>query len=54
MIAPEIIHQLVKRFDQHREIKSTDWAIGRFVYELFPTGMIYGLSEEEIGIVEQR
>jgi hypothetical protein len=34
MTAPDIIHQLVKRFDEHREIESTDRAIGRFVYEL--------------------
>jgi hypothetical protein len=35
-----------------REIESTDAAIDRLAYELSPTGMIYGLTEEEIRIVE--
>ena len=35
-----------------RQIKSTDGAIDRLVYELSPSGMIYGLTEEEIRIVE--
>jgi len=34
------------------EIESTDAAIDRLAYELSPTGMIYGLTEEEIRIVE--
>jgi len=36
-----------------REIESTDRAIDRSVYELSHKGMIYGLSEEEIKIVER-
>ena len=83
MPAPEIIHQLVKRFEEHhasfrsgkcnemqvermlelhkrtpripqeqemlkREIASTDRAIDSLVYEL------YGLTEEEIKIVEEK
>lgn len=35
-----------------REIESTDKAIDRLVYELSRKGMIYGLSEDEIRIVE--
>ena len=35
-----------------RQIESMDAAIDRLVYELSPTGMIYGLSEEEVKIVE--
>jgi len=35
-----------------REIESTDRAIDRLVYELSHKGMIYGLSEDEIKIVE--
>jgi hypothetical protein len=35
-----------------REIESTDKAIDRLVYELSRKGMIYGLTEEEIRIVE--
>ena len=35
-----------------RQIESTDMAIDRLVYALPPSGMIYGLSEEEIKIVE--
>ena len=35
-----------------REVESTDRAIDRLVYELSPMGMIYGLSEDEIKIVE--
>jgi hypothetical protein len=35
-----------------RQVESTDGAIDRLVYELSHKGMIYGLSEEEIGIVE--
>lgn len=46
MTTPDIIHQLVKRFEECHEIESTDGAIDRLVYEL------YGLSEEEIRIVE--
>ena len=34
------------------KIESTDREIDELVYELSPTGMIYGLSEEEIRIVE--
>lgn len=37
-----------------RKIESTDKAIDRLVYELSPTGMIYGLSEDEIKIIEGR
>jgi len=37
-----------------REIESTDKAIDRLVYELSHKGMIYGLSEDEIAVVEQR
>lgn len=61
MTTPEIIHQLVGRFEAHketyrsgrynetqlrREVKSTDRAIDRLVYEL------YGMNEEKIRIVE--
>jgi hypothetical protein len=35
-----------------REIEATDHAIDALVYELSPSGMIYGLTEEEIRIVE--
>ena len=35
-----------------REIESTDGRIDRLVYELSHKGMIYGLTEEEIKIVE--
>jgi hypothetical protein len=35
-----------------REIESTDRAIDRLVDELSPVGMIYGLTPEEIAIVE--
>jgi hypothetical protein len=35
-----------------RQVESTDERIDRLVYELSHKGMIYGLSEEEIGIVE--
>ena len=35
-----------------REIEATDKSIDKLVYELSRKGMIYGLSEEEIGIVE--
>ena len=35
-----------------RQIESTDEAIDRLVYELSPSGIIYGLTEEEIKIVE--
>ncbi len=35
-----------------RQIESTDGAIDRLVYGLSPSGMIYGLTEEEIKIVE--
>ena len=35
-----------------REIESTDKAIDKLVYELSRKGMIYGLTEEEIRIVE--
>jgi hypothetical protein len=35
-----------------REIESTDTRIDRLVYELSRKGMIYGLNEEEIKIVE--
>ncbi len=34
------------------EIESTDRVIDRLVYELSRKGIIYGLSEEEIRIVE--
>jgi len=34
------------------QIESTDAAIDRLVYELPPSGMIYGLKEEEVKIVE--
>ncbi len=37
-----------------REIEATDKAIDKLVYELSHKGMIYGLSEDEIAIVEQR
>jgi hypothetical protein len=43
-----------------REIESTDGRIDRLVYELSPegdtphSGMVYGLSEEEIRIVESQ
>jgi hypothetical protein len=57
MTTPEIIQQLVKRFEEHKEIyrsgrynetqlrrefESTDRAIDRLVYELYE---LYGLSE---------
>jgi len=35
-----------------REIESMDRTIDRLVYELSHKGMIYGLSEDEIKIVE--
>ena len=35
-----------------REVESTDRQIDRLVYELSRKGMIYGLSEDEIRIVE--
>jgi len=35
-----------------REIESTDVRIDRLVYELSRKGMIYGLTEDEIRIVE--
>jgi hypothetical protein len=35
-----------------RVIESTDRAIDRLVYELSRKGMIYGLTEEEVKIVE--
>jgi hypothetical protein len=35
-----------------RQIESTDGAIDRLVYELSHKGMIYGLTEDEIKIVE--
>lgn len=35
-----------------REIQSTDQSIDRLVYELSHKGMIYGLTDEEIKIVE--
>jgi hypothetical protein len=35
-----------------RQISVADEAIDRLVYELSPAGMVYGLSEEEIKIVE--
>ena len=35
-----------------REIESTDRRIDQLVYELSRKGMIYGLTEEEIRIVE--
>ena len=35
-----------------REFESTDRAIDALVYELSPKGMIYGLTEAEIKIVE--
>jgi len=37
-----------------REFESTDRAIDSLVYELSPMGMIYGLTEAEIKIVEGR
>jgi hypothetical protein len=37
-----------------RQVESTDGAIDRLVYELSHKGMIYGLSEEEIEIVEAK
>jgi len=37
-----------------REIESTDGRIDRLVYELSHKGMIDGLTEEEIRIVESR
>ena len=60
MPAPDILKDLVKRFDElrrsprtrqkqemvKREIESTDGRIDRLIYEL------YGLTDEEIGIVE--
>ena len=36
-----------------RQIESTDGAIDRLVYGLSPSGMIYGLSPDEIEIVER-
>lgn len=63
MPAPKKIKQLVQTFEQNlseyrltkknphekeRRVKSTDEAIDKLVYEL------YGLTEEEIAIVEQR
>jgi hypothetical protein len=68
MPAPETIRQLVKRFEENLDsyrsskynetqlqfvIESTDRAIDRLVYELSRKGMIYGLTEEEIRIVEK-
>jgi hypothetical protein len=35
-----------------REFEPTDRAIDSLVYELSPMGMIYGLTEAEIKIVE--
>lgn len=35
-----------------REVESTDRAIDALVYELSHKGMIYGLTEEEVRIVE--
>ena len=35
-----------------REIESTDRQIDKLVYELSPTGMIYGLAEYAIRIVK--
>ena len=35
-----------------REVESMDKSIDGLVYELSPTGTIYGLSEDEIRIVE--
>ena len=35
-----------------REIDATDKAIDKLVYELSRKGIIYGLTEEEIGVVE--
>ena len=72
MPTPEIVHQLVKRFEENidsyrssrynetqlrREFldpffEALGKAIDRLVYELSPAGMIYGLADEEIGIVE--
>ena len=36
-----------------REIESMDKGIDRIVYELPPTGMVYGLSADEIRIMER-
>lgn len=49
MPAPELIQQ--KELLQ-QETDSTDRAIGRLAYELSHKGMVYGLSEEEIRMVE--
>ena len=37
-----------------REIESTDKAIDRLVYELSHKGMLYGLTEDEIKIIEEQ
>ncbi len=67
MPAPETIHQLVKHFEKNLDsyrsshynetelqlrIELSDKAFDRLGYELSPTGMIYGLREEETRIVE--
>jgi hypothetical protein len=35
-----------------QQIAATDELIDKLVYELSPSGMFYGLREEEVGIVE--
>ena len=47
MSAPEIVYQLVEKFQQdNAEYQTTDNQIDRLVYAL------YGLSDDEIAIVE--
>jgi hypothetical protein len=48
----EIVKRVPERPSGIKKIGSTDRSIDRLVYELSHKGMIYGLSEEEIKIVE--
>ena len=47
-------NEIEKTTDFVEQINALEAEIDRLVYGLSPAGMIYGLMEEEIGIVEQR
>jgi len=46
--------EIEKTTDFVVQINALEAEIDRLVYGLSPAGMIYGLTEEEIGIMEQR
>jgi hypothetical protein len=57
LLSPQMGGRSVPRTPQDKErvkrvIESTDRAIDRLVYELSRKGTIYGLTEEEVKIVE--